>query len=78
MTNRDRDSVAKLVLAVAERLAAAPNLALENAQRNAASNPDPYQVGALDHACRSASEELRRYVAEYLVPRKSKIIRGKR
>lgn len=80
MTNRDRDSVAKLLLAVADRLANAPDLALDQAKRNAETDPYPYQVGALDHACRSEAEALRHLVGEYLVPRPSKVLgqRGKR
>lgn len=79
MTNRDRDSVAKLLLQVAERLASAPDVALESAQRNAASDPYPYQVGALDRACASEAHAIRHLVEEYLTPRTSKVLgRGKR
>lgn len=80
MTNRDRDSVAKLLLGVADRLKQAPDLALENATRNAASNPSAYQVGYLESACGQAQNEIRMFVEKYLTARapKERTARGRR
>lgn len=78
MTNRDRDAAAKLLLQVATELAMAPGRAQENAERNAASNPTPYQVGALEVVCENQAYAIRHLVNEYLIPRPSKVVRGKR
>jgi hypothetical protein len=69
MTNRDRDSVAKLLLLEADRLAEAPNITLENATRNHPESPCPYQVGALEERCRQTAHAIRALVSEYLTQR---------
>lgn len=85
MTNRDRDSVAKLLLLVADRLAGAPEEVVARSKQFADERPemgrsaqDAYQAGALESACKAAAEEIRRHVAEYLSPRESARIRGRR
>lgn len=80
MTNRDRDSVAKLLLAVADRLAEAPHKTSVAAQQFAAERPgmddsikECHQVGALEMVCKLEAETIRGHVREYLTPRQPKI-----
>jgi len=81
VTNRDRDSVAKLLLEVADRLAKAPTETLERAKSYAedmaarAAGFDKHgavhahQSGGLESACVSEAIAIRRHVAEYLTQR---------
>ena len=83
MTNRDRDGAAKLLLALAERLAAAPATTMERAKSYHTTHGvgmSAHQAGALELECSATAAEVRRLVAEYLTarPAKARIPRGKR
>lgn len=76
MTNRDRDSVARLLMQVVERLEAAPEKTASSAARFAAEHPDmdrsaieAHQAGGLEAVCRGEAEAIRRHVLEYLTSR---------
>lgn len=81
MTNRDRDSVAKLLRQVAERLAAAPTETWERADAHAKvhghASKAPYQAGALEQICRSEAAAIESLIIGYLSPAKPRA-RGKR
>lgn len=80
MTNRDRDSVAKLLEQIAQRLADAPAHTKECAeqyQKNTGGvlfNVSAYQAGGLEQVCISSASAIRIYIAQYLSspPRRGK------
>lgn len=79
MTNRDRDSVAKLLLAVADRLAGAPADTLARAEAYLKRDPmltigaqHAHQAGGLEHVCESEAATLRHLIANYLTTAPSK------
>lgn len=80
MTNRDRDSVAKLLRQVADRLAAAPGETRASATRYERDHPgggEAYQAGSLEQVCRREATALESLIAGYLSPAKPRA-RGKR
>lgn len=76
MTNRDRDSIAKLLGDLAGRLEAAPAITDGAAKRYADGHPGvnqcAHQAGGLEHVCRSTAAELRYLITSYLTPKPSK------
>ena len=80
MTNRERESVAKLLHGVADRLAAAPTdtdaRAVEYAKR-APEGRMAHQAGQLEQICTQEASAIRSMIASYLTP-KTKAARGKR
>lgn len=87
MTNRDRDSVAKLLRELSDRLDGAPAVMTERAQTlTTVDGADStltafaratYQAAGLEHTCRDGATTLRYLIDEYLTPRASKL-RGRR
>lgn len=66
MNNRDRDSAAAAFAKVADRLAAASDIALENAKRNAPGTEAAYQAGALDAVVHQEAHAIRALIRCYL------------
>lgn len=77
MTNRDRDSVAKLLRQVAERLASAPEATRESSERHQPGGSAAHQAGALEQVCRNEAHAIESLISSYLAPAKSRA-RGKR
>lgn len=73
MTNLDRQSVAKLLGDIANRLLAAPVKTLEAAKHDQATHghhsPHPYQAGALEIVCRQEAHALLMVCEHYLTPK---------
>jgi hypothetical protein len=82
VTNRDRDSLAKHLSTVVDRLLLAPQQAIDDADRRADSEPPgtspyAYQAGALGQVCRNEAHAIQTFVTSYLTP-KARQRRGRR
>lgn len=69
MNNRDRDSVARLLEQVAQRLEDAPRYTAESAANYSGSplfNVSAFQAGALEQICKNESASIRLFVKTYL------------